>query len=93
MRRSADSRGRVPIGQMSRAGGHADRGAQMGIDAIVVLIMSGAYFICAGQVNASGNIGARSYSIWHDTHYLVQKEGLARLIRYKPKHFWKIYAL
>ena len=63
------------------------QGAQMGIDEIVVLIMSGAYFICAGQVNASENIGVRSYSIWHDTHFLVQKEGLARLIRYKPKHF------
>lgn len=72
---------------MSRAGGHADRGAQMGSDAIVMLIMSGAYFICDGQVNASGNIGVRSYSIWYDTHFLVQKEGLARLIRYKPKHF------
>ena len=45
--------------------------------------------ICAliGQNNAWGNIGNRSYSIWYETHFLVKKQGICKLIYFKPKHF------
>ena len=40
-----------------------------------------------GQLEASGNIGNRSYSIWYQTHFLVEKRGICNLIYYQPKHF------
>ena len=48
-----------------------------------------------GQLEASGNIGNRSYSIWYQTHFLVEKRGICNLIYYQPKHFarYTLYGL
>ena len=43
-----------------------------------------------GQDNAWGNIGNRSYSIWYETHFLIKKQGICKLIYFKPKHFGDI---
>ena len=39
------------------------------------------------QISASGNIGNRSYSSWYETHFLVERKGICKLIYFKPKHF------
>lgn len=40
-----------------------------------------------GQAEAAGMIGNRTYSVWYDTHLLIEKRGICRLIYFKPKHF------
>lgn len=54
-----------------------------------IFILIGCAILCFafGQIDASGNIGNRSYSIWYSTHCLIEKKGLCKLIYYKPKHF------
>ena len=39
------------------------------------------------QNEASGNIGNRPYSSWYETHFLVERKGICKLIYFKPKHF------
>lgn len=43
--------------------------------------------ILLGQMEASGNIGNRSFSIWYETHFLIEKKGICKLIYFKPRHF------
>lgn len=59
----------------------------MELNDIVILIYGAICWLASGQVEASGNIGNRSYSIWYSTHCLVEKKGLCKLIYFKPKHF------
>lgn len=59
----------------------------MGGAEIGLLIWGLAWCFLNGQISAGGNIGNRSYSIWYETHFLIQKKGLAKLIYFKPKHF------
>ena len=40
-----------------------------------------------GQLGSIGYIGNRSYSCWYETHFLIRRVGLCKLIYYKPKHF------
>ena len=54
---------------------------------VVVLILGAVYWFSVGQLEASGSIGNRSYSIWYNTHFLIEKKGVCKLIYYKPKHF------
>jgi hypothetical protein len=54
---------------------------------IVILIYCAICCVLLGQNEASGNIGSRSYSIWYETHFLVEKKGICKLIYFKPKHF------
>ena len=46
-----------------------------------------AAFFAFGQTEAAGMIGNRTYSIWYDTHLLIEKKSICRLIYFKPKHF------
>ncbi len=59
----------------------------MELNDIVILIYGITCWFAFGQVEASGNIGNRSYSIWYSTHCLMEKKGLCKLIYFKPKHF------
>lgn len=53
----------------------------------VILVYCTIACILFGQLEASGNIGNRAYSIWYETHFLIEKKGICSLIYYKPKHF------
>lgn len=61
----------------------------MGSLEIIMLIVAipCIFFIC--QQGADGYIGNRSYdySVWYETHFLVKKKGICKLIYFKPKHF------
>lgn len=59
----------------------------MEINDIVILIYGIIACFVGGQIEASGNIGNRSYSIWYRTHFLIKKQGVCKFIYYKPKHF------
>lgn len=59
----------------------------MDITNIVLFIVGAILSIAIGQNEAGGNIGNRSYSSWYETHCLVRRTGICRLIYYKPKHF------
>ena len=59
----------------------------MGGTEIGFLIWGLAGCLLNGQISAGGNIGNRSYSIWYETHFLIEKKGAAKLIYFKPKHF------
>lgn len=52
---------------------------------IIIFPMLGA--IAWLQNEASGNIGNRPYSSWYETHLLVERKGICKLIYFKPKHF------
>lgn len=39
------------------------------------------------QIAAAGWIGNRIYSIYYETHFLVKKSGIMKLIYFKPCHF------
>ena len=52
---------------------------------IIIFPMLGA--IAWLQNEASGNIGNRPYSSWYETHFLVERKGICKLIYFKPKHF------
>lgn len=54
---------------------------------IVLLICGAIGLFVWGQMEASGNIGNRAYSIWYETHCLIEKRGIFNLIYFKPKHF------
>ena len=54
---------------------------------LIWLIYAAIGTFLAGQVEASGNIGNRAYSVWYETHLLLERKGLCRLIYFKPKHF------
>ena len=54
---------------------------------IIILVYCVICWFAFGQMEASGNIGNRSYSIWYSTHCLMEKKGLCKLIYFKPKHF------
>lgn len=53
----------------------------------VILVFCTIACIYFGQLEGSGNIGNRAYSIWYETHFLIEKKGICSLIYYKPKHF------
>ena len=53
----------------------------------VILIWCAIACFFFGQVEASGNIGNRAYSIWYETRFLIEKKGICRFIYFKPKHF------
>ena len=53
----------------------------------ILLIFTMLFAALYGQVEASGNIGNRPYSIWYETHFLIGKKGICKLIYFKPKHF------
>ena len=59
----------------------------MELNDIIILIYGAICWFAFGQMEASGNIGNRSYSIWYSTHCLVEREGICKLIYFKPKHF------
>lgn len=59
----------------------------MGNIEIFSLIFGVILCFAMGQDNAWGNIGNRSYSIWYETHFLIKKQGICKLIYFKPKHF------
>lgn len=59
----------------------------MELNDIIILIYGAICWFAFGQMEASGNIGNRSYSIWYSTHCLMEKKGLCKLIYFKPKHF------
>lgn len=59
----------------------------MGNAEIFSLVFGIIFSFALGQDNARGNIGNRSYSIWYETHFLVKKQGICKLIYFKPKHF------
>lgn len=54
---------------------------------IFILIFGIIIILLVGQLAGSGNIGNRTYSSWYETHFLVERKGICRLIYYKPKHF------
>ena len=54
---------------------------------IILLLYSLVACVLNGQNEASGNIGNRSYSLWYETHFLIEKKGICKLIYFKPKHF------
>lgn len=54
---------------------------------MAILIYAAIYCVFWGQIEASGNIGNRSYSVWYHTHCLVEKKGVCKWIYFKPKHF------
>lgn len=58
----------------------------------VILIWCAIACFFFGQLEASGNIGNRAYSIWYETRFLIEKKGICRFIYFKPKHF-KRYTL
>ena len=39
------------------------------------------------QIEASGSIGNRQNSSWYETHFLVERKGIYKLIYFKPRHF------
>ena len=53
----------------------------------IVIILGAIASFFLGQIHAAGNIGNRPYSVWYNTHFLVEKKGVCKLIYYKPKHF------
>lgn len=59
----------------------------MGTTDIVLLIWGLICFLLIGQGCASGYIGNRFYSAWYETHFLIEKKGVTKLIYFKPKHF------
>ena len=59
----------------------------MDLNDIMILIYGAICGFAFGQMEASGNIGNRSYSIWYSTHCLMEKKGICKLIYFKPKHF------
>ena len=59
----------------------------MELNDIIILIYGAICWFAFGQMEASGNIGNRSYSIWYSTHCLMEKKGICKLIYFKPKHF------
>jgi hypothetical protein len=59
----------------------------MELNDIVILIFGAILWFAFGQMEASGNIGVRSYSVWYSTHFLIEKKGICKLIYFKPKHF------
>ena len=59
----------------------------MELNDIVILIFGAILWFAFGQMEASGNIGVRSYSVWYSTHFLIEKKGIFELIYFKPKHF------
>ena len=59
----------------------------MELNDIIILIYGAICWFAFGQMEASGNIGNRSYSTWYSTHCLMEKKGLCKLIYFKPKHF------
>lgn len=54
---------------------------------IILLLYSLVACVLIGQIEASGNIGNRSYSLWYETHFLIEKKGICKLIYFKPRHF------
>ncbi len=54
---------------------------------IIIMIYSLVVCMMIGQLEASGNIGNRSYSLWYETHFLIEKKGICKLIYFQPKHF------
>ncbi len=56
------------------------------MDSVWVLI-----FLClvgfAFLQNCVVNIGNRPYSMWYESHFLIKKKGIIKLIYFKPKHF------
>lgn len=59
----------------------------MGTTDIVLLIWGLICFLLIGQGCASEYIGNRFYSAWYETHFLIEKKGVTKLIYFKPKHF------
>lgn len=59
----------------------------MELNDIVILVFGAILWFAFGQIEASGNIGVRSYSVWYSTHCLIEKKGICTLIYFKPKHF------
>ena len=56
----------------------------MELNDIVILIFGAILWFVFGQMEASGNIGVRSYSVWYSTHFLIEKKGICKLIYFKP---------
>lgn len=52
----------------------------MGTTDIVLLIWGLICFLLIGQGCASGYIGNRFYSAWYETHFLIEKKGVTKLI-------------
>lgn len=59
----------------------------MGNLEILSLVFGTIISFVLGQTSAWGCIGNRSYSIWYETHFLIKKQGICKLIYFKPKHF------
>ena len=56
------------------------------IDWLIIIFPMLGVIACL-QNEASGNIGKRRYSSWYETHFLVERKGICKLIYFKPKHF------
>lgn len=54
---------------------------------VFILIIGIIMILLMGQLAGSGNIGNRAYSSWYETHFLMERKGICRLIYYTPKHF------
>ena len=54
---------------------------------IVFLVFIALMTVAWGQVDATGNIGNRAYSVWYSTHFLLEKKGILKWIWFSPKHF------
>lgn len=59
----------------------------MGLNDWIIAAMTVVAIFLGAQVAAWGNIGVRTYSSWYETHFLVKKKGICRLIYFSPKHF------
>lgn len=59
----------------------------MGREEVFFLIFGIIIVFLMGQNIAAGNIGNRSYSLWYETHFLIKKQGICKLIYFRPKHF------
>lgn len=63
------------------------QGREMGTNEIIIWVIEMIVCFFLFQVEASGNIGNRSYSSWYETHFLAERKGIFSLIYYSPKHF------
>ena len=59
----------------------------MGREEVFFLVFGIIIVFLMGQNIAAGNIGNRSYSLWYETHFLIKKQGICKLIYFRPKHF------
>lgn len=59
----------------------------MGLNDWILAVICLVFLFFGAQVAAWGNIGVRTYSAWYETHFLVKRKGICRLIYFSPKHF------